>query len=127
MVHYWRIPVFCVVLCELSSIAFAQDENPAVESNQKCLLFIGNSFTSWEDGIDHHLVKLAASAKAKTIVETDKAVKPGATLKTLHGLPRVHKKMMEATYDVVIVQGDIPEAKRQSVEPFKKYARLFVK
>ena len=89
------------------------------------LLFIGNSFTFYNGGIDQQVRLLAASAHPPRLLDVDRATKGGATLRILHGLGWVHEKIQEGHPDLVILQDDIPELKEHDVAPFREHVRLF--
>jgi len=91
------------------------------------LLFIGNSFTYRNGGIEKH-IKLMADNSTKPIpVQADKATKGGATLKIHFGIDSVHEKIKNGNNDIVILQEDIPEYKEHIIAPFFEYATLFEK
>jgi hypothetical protein len=89
------------------------------------LLFVGNSFTYYNGGLENHVKQLAESATPPRRLTADRATQGGATLKILYGLNRVHDKMRAGRYDLVILQEDIPELTEHSVAPFFEQARLF--
>ena len=89
------------------------------------VLFVGNSFTYYNGGLETHVKQLALAAAPKRNFETERATKGGATLKILDGLPFVHEKIRSGDYDVVVLQEDIPELKEHNAEPFFEYARKF--
>ena len=89
------------------------------------VLFVGNSFTYYNGGLETHVKQLALAANPKRHFETDRATKGGATLKILNDLPFVHDKIRSGNYDVVVLQEDIPELKEHSAETFFEHARRF--
>ena len=89
------------------------------------ILFVGNSFTYIHNGVENHVRKLAASAIPPRLIRADSNTKGGATLKIHYGRSEVHNMIREGTYDVVVLQEDIPELTEHSVDPFFKHARLF--
>lgn len=89
------------------------------------LLFVGNSFTYYNGGLENHVKQLAESANPPRHITADRATKGGATLKILRGLDWVHEKMRAGGYDLVILQEDIPELTEHDVTPFFEQARLF--
>jgi hypothetical protein len=107
------------VVC-ISGKASAQNNNPLK------LLFIGNSFTYYNGGIEKHIKLMADNSKA-LYVAVDKATKGGATLKIHFGIDSVHEKIKNGNNDMVILQEDIPEYKEHNVAPFFEYATLFEK
>ena len=91
----------------------------------KKLLFIGNSLTYRNGGIEKHIVALAASAPTPKIIIANKATKGGATLKILNELTWVHDSINSGGYDLTILQEDIPELTEHSVAPFFEYTSKF--
>jgi hypothetical protein len=89
------------------------------------LLFVGNSFTYYNGGLENHVRQLAESADPPHRITADRATKGGATLKILHELKWVHNQIRTGGYDLVILQEDIPELTEHSVAPFREQARRF--
>jgi len=89
------------------------------------ILFVGNSFTYYHNGLETHFSKLVASGHPKWDMHADRATQGGATLKILQGLSWVHEKIKTGRYDVVVLQEDIPELREHAMEPFFENARLF--
>lgn len=89
------------------------------------LLFVGNSFTCYNGGLEHHVKQLAGSASAPRRIGADRAAKSGATLKIFNELQWVHEKIHAGGYALVILQEDIPELTEHSVAPFWEQARRF--
>ena len=87
------------------------------------ILFIGNSLTYSQNGLYYHLEQLTRSANPPFVIQTDKAVQGGATLKTLWEKAEPRELIRRGAYDAVILQEDIPEI---NVESFRQYARNFV-
>ena len=87
------------------------------------ILFIGDSFTYAQGGIYTHFEKLAAAARPPLVVTTDKSVAGGAFLKRLWEMQDSVKAIDSGTFDVVVLQDDIPET---NVDYFRQYARMFV-
>lgn len=91
------------------------------------LLFVGNSFTYYNGGLENHVKALADSAHPPRRIIADRATKGGATLQVLQGLDWVHDKLRAGGYDLVILQEDIPELTEHSVAPFFEQARNFAR
>ena len=87
------------------------------------ILFIGDSFTFWQEGIYTHLEKLAAAANPPLIVTAGKFAGGGAFLHRLWDTKDCIKAIDTGSYDVVVLQEDIPET---TVADFREYARKFV-
>lgn len=71
------------LLKDLFILAFPLTVALRVEAAPTGILFIGNSLTYRQKGIYFHLEKLAASAVPAAPLQTEKAVKGGASLRTL--------------------------------------------
>jgi hypothetical protein len=83
------------------------------------ILFVGDSFTSSQGGIYSHLVKLAQP----TPVVADHVTVGGATLRQLWTLGDAVRAIDTHSYDVVVLQDDIPET---NVDYFREFARMFI-
>lgn len=112
--------LFLLSLTFTISRTAAQTPTPATPRK---VLFIGDSFTYAQGGIDTHFEKLASSATPPSVVTTGKAVAGGAFLKRLWELQEPVKAIDTGMYDVVVLQDDIPET---NVDYFRQYARMFV-
>ena len=97
----------------------------SVRKTPERVLFVGNSFTYYNGGLEKHVQQLANSARPKSTFTADRATQGGATLKILDEKPWVHEKIRDGHYDVVILQEDIPELKEHNVSPFAEHARKF--
>jgi hypothetical protein len=97
-----------------------------IQNRTEKMLFIGNSFTYYNGGLEKHFMLFSASAKkAKNIIAT-RATKGGATLRILHNQKWVHDSIRNG-YDVVVLQEDIPELTEHNTTAFFDYATLFHK
>jgi hypothetical protein len=89
------------------------------------ILFVGNSFTEANNGLENHVRRLAASAQPPKPLLTDSHIRGGATLKIHYARREALEVIRGGGYDVVVLQDDIPELRERSVEPFLEHARLF--
>jgi hypothetical protein len=112
-------PILAIALVAIAAV-MAQSPAPAVPRK---ILFIGDSFTYFQNGIYTHFEKLAAAAKPPLAVTTDKSLFGGAFLHRLWDLKEPVKSIDTAAYDVVVLQEDIPET---TVADFREYAAKFV-
>ncbi len=87
------------------------------------LLFLGNSFTYYNGGLETHVRLLAQGAKTPLLMEADRVTKGGATLKILQGIPEVHTAIQSGRYDWVILQDDIPEFVDHNLSHFAEEVR----
>ena len=119
----WRfLPMICLMMWGCAS---PQSPSSLVQPPRR-VLFVGNSFTYYNGGLENQVKQLAYSAQPNRKFEVDRATQGGATLKILAGKPAVHERIRGGGFDVVILQEDIPELKEHSVEPFFEHARGFV-
>jgi len=102
------------------STGAGQSVNPA---HPQRILFVGDSFTYAQGGLYTHFEKLAASATPPLAVTTERAVQGGAFLKVLWELKDPVKAIDSGTFDIVVLQDDIPET---NVDYFRQYATMFV-
>ena len=86
-----------------------------IASVAKRVLFIGNSLTFWNQGVDVMVKKLVPG------IETSRVAVGGATLETLWNNDEA-KLAACATQDVVVLQEDLPETTRES---FRRHAKLW--
>jgi len=86
------------------------------------VLFIGNSFTFWHDGLDSHMEAMRASVHGAGPFRADQVTRGGASLEVMWNETNARNRIERGNYDVVILQEDIPET---NVESFHVYARLF--
>jgi len=90
-------------------LAFALTGVLRAEAAPTKILFIGNSLTYCQKGIYFHLEKLASSAVPAAPLQTEKAVKGGASLRTLWELPEPRERIAKDAGAIVVLQEDIPE------------------
>ena len=64
--------------------ASTAQEAEDVPEGAESILFVGNSFTFFNDGVENHVQALAASADPPRVIEVTPAVLGGATLATHH-------------------------------------------
>ena len=70
----------------------------------KRILFIGNSLTFWNNGLDYHITQLAGSDDPPMDIRADSVVKGGATLKVMWENTEARNVISEGNYDVVVLQ-----------------------
>jgi hypothetical protein len=93
------------------------------QSGIRRILFVGDSFTYAQDGIYTHFERLAAAARPPVTVTAGKSVFGGAFLHRLWDLKEPLDAIRTGSYDVVVLQEDIPET---TVADFREYAGRFV-
>ena len=116
-----------VITAITSQSVFAEDKkaipgNPTELSSPKKILFVGNSFTYWNNGLWHHMEQLVQYRPGQQKFKAERVVRGGASLKVMWEKTRARTVIAEGAYDVVVLQEDIPET---NVESFYKYARKF--
>lgn len=104
-------------------------QSPATPEAPIRVLFIGNSVTYWNNGLDHHLEQLAAAANPPRVVQAESATRGGASLETLWKYTKAVEEIGTEAYDVVVLQEDIQLTtswkQSASVDSFHEYARNF--
>ena len=68
------IAVALVILVVVGQIALKSGSKEEEQEAQYKIIFIGNSMTDWNDGLDHHMEKLASSADPPLIIKADKII-----------------------------------------------------
>lgn len=128
------IAVIAVLVLAMASVgAWAVlDRNTGSGDPPSRLLFVGNSLTYWNDGVDHHVTELAASATPPMNIVADCYCEPGASLANLWETSRIVDGELNSAadmitsgdYDVVVLQGDVA-LRNNTVDSFHRYARIF--
>ena len=109
----------------LASCAVSAKEGPVLLPEPPgTVLFVGNSFTFWNQGLWTHLQDLTADRGDGLGAKTSRVVRGGASLRVLWKRTKAKQEIAEGDYDIVVLQEDLPETK---VADFHKYAALFDK
>ena len=85
-------------------------------------LFVGNSFTFWRGGLWRQLKTLSERHDPPLGYTTDCVVRGGASLEVMWNKTKARRRIAEGAWDVVVLQGDIPET---TVSSFRDYAARF--
>ena len=85
-------------------------------------LFVGNSFTFWRGGLWRQLKTLSERHDPPLGYTTDCVVRGGASLEVMWNKTKARRRIAEGAWDVVVLQGDIPET---TVASFRDYAARF--
>ena len=88
------------------------------------VLFIGNSHTYTNGGIDLHIGRIAQTFDPPLAFSADSVTMSGATLED-HWFLDSQGRIPEGGYDVVVLQGHIPRNANGKASSFLEYARLF--
>ena len=111
--------------------ASAQTEVDAVQpdavllrSTPRRVLFIGNSHTFINGGIDWHVGRMAESENPPRIFSGDAQTISGATLADHYELDS-QGRIPYGEWDTVVIQGHIPRTEDPSAKSFMEHARLF--
>jgi hypothetical protein len=88
------------------------------------ILFIGDSFTSWQGGIYIHTKALAASAKPPVSIEVSSVARDGFLLEEHWELGTALAAIQEGDWDVVVLQEDTLETGYEE-QKFYKYMRKY--
>jgi hypothetical protein len=93
-------------------------------SAPKRILFIGNSHTFTNGGIDLHVERMAAAADPARALTSESETISAATLEIHYQLDS-QGRIPEGHFDVVVLQGHIPRSHDPSAASFLEYARRF--
>lgn len=100
--------------------------NQGVREAPLRILFVGNSLSSWNGGVDRNLQLLAASATPARQIEVDTVYRDGATLSYLWQEGTARHRLKDAHFDYLVLQEDLPEgAPASSVGNFLQAADYF--
>ncbi len=92
-------------------------------SPPESVLFVGNSLTYRNGGVDYHFERLAESADPPFTVEIDAITEPGRTLKVHWFFISRDGSISDGGYDAVVLQDYIVAT---DLATFDEHARLFV-
>lgn len=116
-----------LVLVSVAAVVAEAADDEGVEPES--ILFVGNSFTFYNDGVENHVQALAASADPPRVIEVTPAAFGGATLATHHQMTSLAsgapKQIASGAYDTVVLQGDIPEIPERDIGVFLEHALRF--
>jgi hypothetical protein len=91
------------------------------------ILFIGNSLSHYNGGLDEHIVPLAGAADANLVVTASLVSRGGFSLEDhwLDPLGEARDAIATGAYDVVVLQGS-PSTMINNPDSYDQYAALFV-
>ena len=123
-VKSWGLGLF--VLSLLLLLSFTLGLRSIMATPDKKILFVGDSFTYYNGGMDA-AVTAVAGADSRTLL-CHSQTKGGAPFSTLWNLPEVLAAIDAKYNDIVVLQDDLPEYTNAAKmdESFPKYTRLFV-
>ena len=116
--------VSVLVVLFLATSACGKTSSELAPDTPEKILFIGNSLTYYNGGLDHHIMELANSADPPLTIQADSLVKPGKPLEWIWEHSKAREMIAEGDYDVVVLQDALSLA---GVESFHEHTRLFVK
>jgi hypothetical protein len=123
---WWAAACATLGLAALTACSSGGDDPPAATlPPARTVLFLGNSFTLAQGGVDTHFRALAASTRTPHTVTVERVAINGATLADLRSDATVLQAVRAGGHDAVVMQDDIPEYGGPTVEPFKDQVRFF--
>jgi len=104
------VALLVLVACRQPSTDDAASDTPLVPSvtsieAPKKILFIGNSFTYYNGGVDRHLERLAASTSPSIELVIESHTVPSRTLKGHYYDNATRRALSRQNWDVVVLQG----------------------
>lgn len=121
MVSAIRRPSVATVLLVMCVVCGCTLPDSALEASPQRTLMVGNSFTFWNDGLWLPLQDMLGGNEKGIMVRP--SVQGGASLATHAARRRLSRQLDEGDYDLVILQGDIPES---TVEAFEENAAALI-
>ncbi len=108
-----------IPLDEIENITFVTDNHEPPNR----ILFIGNSYTYTNGGIDYHLQELVLSAYQHAEIECDNITAGGATLESHYNNANTLQTILDGNWDIVVLQ---EQSTRPINDPelFYEYATL---
>lgn len=112
-----------LVLLSAALIGCSKNPEDSKPLSAQSVLFVGNSFTSWNGGLERLLDDLAVSIDSDSQLFTAAITVDGSTLEKLWKETDAHSIIQKGAYEVLVIQGDIPEG---DVSSFHEYAKKFI-
>ena len=104
--------------------AAAQDADASPEPLPEHVLFVGNSHTERNNGLDWLVEHFVAADDPTLAFDGTKITEGGVTLE-YHWQNGAREQLLEGDFDTVVLQGYLPGSETPTAEPFLEYARLF--
>lgn len=114
-------PASPVIGCGPVDRARASDESARRPAAPRSVLMVGNSFTFWNGGLWKPLEAGLRTVQPDASVRA--CMRGGASLEVQWGREKVQRWIQSGEHEVVVLQGDIPEA---SVASFEEHAALLI-
>ena len=115
--------LFAALLAVPAGSAAASERPETATALSQRILFIGNSHTARHGGLDWQVQNFAAAEQPPRSFEGLARWKGGVTLE-YHWNNGAPDHIRQGDFDTVVLQGFLPGAKNESIEPFLKHARL---
>ena len=118
------LTLLLAALLAVPALSAAASERPetATALSQR-ILFIGNSHTARHGGLDWQVRNFVAAEQPPRSMEGLARTKGGVTLE-YHWNNGAPDHIRDGEFDTVVLQGFLPGAEEESIEPFLKHARL---
>jgi hypothetical protein len=112
----------CLLALGAASVA-GQDAATSADPSPEHVLFVGNSHTGRNGGLDWLVGNFVAAEATPRTFEGEAMTHGGVTLE-YHWNNGARAAIRDGDYDVVVLQGYLPGSETQDAEPFLEYARL---
>ena len=121
-----KFSIFAMMLLVMGLLVGACQSavSPATPEIPNRILFIGDSFTYWNDGVDTHLEALTASADPPLIIETSSVTRGGLDLAKLWVTRPTLEEIQAGNWDAVVLQEDL-SLQGYDEQEFYEYVRKF--
>ena len=112
------------LLASVVSGVAAQDADASAAPLPEHVLFVGNSHTERNNGLDWLVEHFLAADDPAQPFDGTKITEGGVTLE-YHWQNGAREQILEGDFDTVVLQGYLPGSETRTAEPFLEYARLF--
>lgn len=122
--HACLVAITAASLLAPATVGVAAEETTAsAQPLAERVLFVGNSHTGRNGGLDWLIEKFVAAEEAPRPFDGEAMTEGGVTLE-YHWQNGARQAIREGGYDTVVLQGYLPGAATQTAEPFLEHARL---
>lgn len=122
--HASLIAVTTAALLAPAAGVGAQEEAVSEAPLPQRVLFIGNSHTDRNGGLDRAIENFVATEDPPRAFDGERVTEGGVTLE-YHWQNGARKAIRDGDFDAVVLQGYLPGAETRNDEPFLEHARLF--
>jgi hypothetical protein len=122
--HACLVAITAASLIATSAVAAAEETAAPEDPLPEHVLFIGNSHTERNGGLDRTIENFVATEDPPRAFDGEALTEGGVTLE-YHWQNGARERIRSGDFDTVVLQGYLPGAETRNAEPFLEYARRF--